>query len=147
MGVITDGDGDHIAITINDPGLPADLDEREEVLAELESAIRTVLDRQGVEPTDITVIGGHTYTQLLPQCPVCGEKVLIHRPELNDENGAVASAECDCGWNADAIYKLVELRDPSERISGILQQRLIDGFNTERSPLARYGLEPSYFPF
>ncbi|QLH83835.1 hypothetical protein [Halosimplex pelagicum] len=142
--------GDHATLLIQQLGLPEDDDHRDALLEDLETAVKTVLADHGLDADRVKAIGGHTYTSISPDCPECGDRLRLIEPTLGPNNGAFATASCECGWRGDANYRLIDLEDThlqasddedaagSETAAAILE---------ETSSVRLHDVEPMYTPY
>lgn len=142
--------GDHVTLLINQPDLPADDQQREAFLTDLEAAVETVLADHGLEASRLRTFGGHTYTSIEADCPECGDRLRLMEPTLGPENGAFATASCGCGWRGEANYRLIDLE---EIRSGDEDNETTPGSETtmdileESSSVRLHGIRPTYIPY
>jgi hypothetical protein len=82
-------------------------DEKEEFIEELKS----LFSKYDLDGNTSRIFDGplRAQTNIHTNCPDCEERLKILRPELDKENGATASARCSCGWNGQAVYRLIDL--------------------------------------
>jgi hypothetical protein len=142
--------GDHVTLLINQPDLPADDQQREAFLTDLEAAVETVLADHGLDADRLRTFGGHTYTSIEADCPECGDRLHLIEPTLGPNNGAFATASCECGWHGEANYRLIDLE---EIRSGTKDDETTPDSNTsvdileESSSVRLHGIQPIYTPY
>ena len=134
--------GDQLNIFINGCSFPAEKEDRETVAAELEAAVIEVLAEHGHSPDHMQIIDGHTYSSIQDVCPDCGDGLRLTEFNLDTENGGFARASCPCGWRGQAIYRLIDLQNPTEG-SRSIEEELFE----ERSSVRLAGIEPFYTPY
>lgn len=124
MGVVPNGDGDHITITIDDPNLDAEEIDSEAVLTQLEATVQEVLSVHDCDETQLQVIDGYMRSQLSARCPECDNELRIQDPNIGDHPITVASASCKCGWDGEAVYHLIDFSDEAVNADLYLSYRL-----------------------
>jgi hypothetical protein len=103
--------GDHVSLLINQVDLLNDDHRRNALLEDLETAVKAVLAEHGLTADWLKTVSGHIYTSIENDCPKCGDWLKLIEPTLNHSNGAFATASCTCGWQGDAIYRLIDLHE------------------------------------
>lgn len=142
MSTKTSPPGDRFNIFVEDCDLPATDDERERLLADLQSAVEGVADAYQLDPRNIRIYDGHTFSEVVRHCPDCGGSIVLNYPELM-ENAAYAQAHCEgCDWSGTAIYRIVDLMtyEPDR------ESEIFEGFPF-CSGVRFSDLKPQYIPY
>lgn len=143
--------GDQVTISIRNPELPADEEDRENLLHDLELAVAGVLDEHGLDEELIKVVAGFVYASIDANCPQCENPLEIIEPSFDATNGGFGSASCnDCGWHGDAIYRLIDLHEVQREL---LSDEEADTDATGEvyfdyiSSVGKHGIQPMYTPY
>jgi hypothetical protein len=144
--------GDHVSLVINQVNLPDDDHQRDALLEELETAVKTVLANSELSADRIKTVSGHTYTSIGSDCPQCGDQLKLIEPTLDDRNGAFATASCTCGWRGDAIYRLIDLHEAQSESQPTGYDSLTDSESStasleETSSVRLNDIQPDYTPY
>lgn len=142
--------GDHVSLLVRQPGLPDDDQRCKEILQDLERAVEEVLAEHGLDGDRLRTFGGHTYTSIDTDCPVCGDHLKLIEPSLGPENGAFATASCECGWRGDAIYRLIDLQEtqaPASDDDDTSESETTGEMFDESSSVRLHDLRPKYIPY
>lgn len=141
---------DHVSLFIERLDLPDDDQRRDDFLEDLEVAVEAVLADYGLDADYLSTFGGHTYTSIKADCPLCGDRLKLIEPTLDTSNGALATASCECGWRGDAVYRLIDLRetqaDPSDNALTTDDRSIADVLD-ETSSVRMYDIQPTYAPY
>lgn len=142
--------GDHVSLLIEQPDLPDDDQQRDALLDDLETAVETVLADHGLNADHLRTFGGHTYASIETDCPQCGDRLKLIEPTLGPNNGAFATASCECGWRGDAIYRLIDLHETRSRTAGDEAQpnsETTEDLFDESSSVRLHDIQPLYTPY
>lgn len=142
--------GDHVSLQIKRPDLPDDEQQREAILDDLETAVKTVLAEHGLNDDGLRTVDGHTYASIKTNCPLCSDRLQLIEPSLGPNNGAFATALCECGWSGDAIYRLIDLHERHSRPADDCADSGSgdpDTESDESSSVRLYDLQPRYLPY
>lgn len=142
--------GEQVSILLQQLDLPTAEPNREELLNDLELAVEAVLAEHGLAADRVKTIGGHTYASIDADCPECRERLRVIEPFLDASNGAFATASCDCGWRGEAVYRLIDLREPqsehADDASSEDSEATEAGFE-DVSNVRQTNIQPQYYPY
>lgn len=142
--------GDHVTLLISRPDLPANDQCRKDFFDDLEATVDEVLADHGLDAETLQTIGGHTYTSIHADCPLCGDSLRLSEPTLDASNGASAIARCQCGWRGTATYRLIDLEDTQPTHSDSDDANNSDTVQTvmdESSSVRLHDIRPMYTPY
>ncbi|GAB7020281.1 hypothetical protein [Halostagnicola bangensis] len=142
--------GCQLTLQLEEVAVPTDEADHEQFLDDLETALEAVLTEHGLDADHLRAIGGHSYSAIDDRCPVCSSELKLIEPALDPYNGAHARASCECGWSGEAVYRLIDLHEPT---SGSDERSVVDNAESgtevfdENSSVSLYDLEPKYYPY
>jgi len=142
--------GDHVSLLIDQLGLPDDDQRRDALLDDLETAVEAVLADHGLDADHLRTFDGHTYTSIETDCPLCGEQLKIIEPTLGPNNGAFATASCECGWRGEANYRLIDLEETQPQASDdddAAGSETAAAILEESSSVRLHDIQPLYTPY
>lgn len=142
--------GGHVSLHIKQPDLPDDEQRRDAFLDDLETAVAAVLADHGLDADSLRTFDGHTYASIETNCPLCGDRLKLIEPTLGPNNGAFATASCECGWRGDAIYRLIDLHEAHARTSDddtTTDSEITEDVFDESSSVRLHDIKPMYSPY
>ncbi len=134
--------GRQLTLQLEEVAVPTDETDRDQFLDDLETALEAVLTEHDLEADRLRAIGGHSYSAIDDRCPACEDDLKLIDPALDPHNGAYARASCDCGWSGEAVYRLIDLHEPT---SGSDESETT--IFSESSSVSLYDLDPRYYAY
>lgn len=117
-----------------------DVDEnREQLLEDINAALAQVLSEYQAIPDRIRIFDGDVYSSVDDRCPECGKQLRLRRVEPDTSNGATAPASCECGWNGDVVYRIIDIVEN-------LHENPMRVFYHPDSVVEMYDIDPLYVP-
>lgn len=140
--------GDGVSLFIKQLDLPDDDQRRDTFLDDLETAVEAVLADHGLDAASLSTFGGQTYASIDANCPQCGDQLKLIEPTLDTNNGAFATASCECGWRGDAIYRLIDLHETRKSDDDVTTDNEGSaGILDVASSVRLYDIQPTYTPY
>jgi hypothetical protein len=135
--------------------IPFVVDEKEDLIADIQEAVQNVLKEHEIDPDHMDTYIGDVFTEtnVHIKCTDCYDHLELTELYPGPENEAYATVNCSCGWFGTAVYRLIDLHDDSveETTTDNLQTRLdpelaVEVENT-KSTVSKGDFRAKYIPY